>query len=53
MVQFVDRYRAKHGADPAIRALQAAFPGTPRSTAQRYVTAGRERPTLTIVRAVG
>lgn len=40
VVAFVDAYRRRHGRDPSIRDLQAAFPGLPHSTAARY----RRRP---------
>ena len=36
VVKFVEQFRARHGRDPSIPEMQAAFPGTPTSTAQRY-----------------
>ena len=36
VVKFVEQFRARHGRDPSIPEVQAAFPGMPTSTAQRY-----------------
>jgi hypothetical protein len=44
IVAFVDHYRARHGRNPTARDIVAAFPGTPRSTAQRYATTTNARP---------
>ncbi len=46
---FVDAFRAKHGRDPSMVEIRAAFPAMPRTTAQRYRVDGQASPTLRLV----